>query len=159
MERRGKQKGHKPSQDARNSIVVFNRQTSLPIKTASVKKLVRFVLERKKVAKAVAVYLVGKKKISSLHAQFFDDPSATDCISFPHEDEDLLGELFVCPQVAKEYDPKHPYLETSLYIIHALLHLLGYDDIDKNKRAVMLREQRRLLNKAVKHKCILETPS
>jgi len=140
-------------------ITIFNSQKSLPISSASIRKLVRFVLEQKKCSSSLSVYLVGKRKIAQLHKQFFDDPSPTDCITFPHRDGDFLGEIFVCPKVAMEYDPKRPYVETSLYIIHALLHLLGYDDIDKKKRPAMVKEQTRLLKLAQKKQCILATPS
>ncbi len=137
------------------NISVSNRQKDLKVSSLSVKKLVSFVLSIKKVEpEAISIYLVGKKKISTLHEQFFNDPSPTDCISFPL-DSVVLGEVFVCPQVAKEYDPKEPYLETSLYIIHGILHLLGYDDLEKNQRAVMVREQKRLLNLSLKNACIL----
>ena len=98
---------------------------------------------------------MGKRKISLLHKEFFDDPSPTDCITFP-VDSEYLGDIFVCPRVAEEYCPKEPYVETSLYIIHAILHLLGYDDIEDSTRKVMHKEQNRLLKLAIKHQCILK---
>ena len=58
--------------------------------------------------------------------------------------------------VAVEYDPEKPYVETSLYIIQAFLHLLGYDDQQPRLRQQMRREQNRLLKKAIKNRCILE---
>jgi probable rRNA maturation factor len=114
------------------------------------------VLSTKKIAcEEVSVYLVGKRKIASLHKDFFNDPTPTDCITFPI-DAQFLGEIFICPKVAQEYNPKKPYVETALYIIHAILHLLGYDDISENKRKIMHKEQERLLKLATKHQCILE---
>lgn len=89
---------------------------------------------------------------------FFQDPTPTDCITFPF-DQKFLGEIFVCPKVAKEYDPKKPHLETTLYIIHGILHLLGFNDIEKKERAKMALKQRHLLKRAIKAKCTLETPS
>jgi probable rRNA maturation factor len=116
--------------------------------------LLRDVRTKKKCPHAISIHLVVKKKISTLHKQFFNDSSPTDCISFPI-DSTLLGEVFVCPQVAKEYAPLHPYVETSLYIIHGILHLLGYDDTEKKRRDAMMREQRRLLALSSKNGCIL----
>lgn len=101
---------------------------------------------------------MGKRKISLLHKQFFNDPFVTDCITFPI-DSDYLGEIFICPQVAYDYNPKKPYVETSLYIIHAILHLLGYDDLEESQRKIMHKEQMRLLKLAIKHRCILQTSS
>ncbi|MGH7889656.1 MAG: rRNA maturation RNase YbeY [Thermodesulfobacteriota bacterium] len=128
----------------------------MPIKISSVRKLVAFFLEQKKIAcQEVAIYFVGKRKIAQLHALHFQDPTPTDCMTFPIDDA-FLGEIFICPQAALDYNPKRPYEETTLYILHSLLHLLGYDDIDSKKRARMRREEKRLMTLARKHKCILE---
>ena len=113
------------------------------------RSLASFILKEKKlVDKELSLYFVGKRKISLLHAQFFDDPSPTDCISFPFNEPLFLGEIFICPQIAKEYDPEKPHEETSLYIIHGILHLLGYDDIESKERKKMVLEQSRLFKLA-----------
>lgn len=89
------------------------------------------------------------REISKLHAQFFDDPSPTDCISFPI-DGSLLGDIFVSPQAAIDYVQKkggNVQSELLLYVIHGLLHLMGYDDMEKNEKRRMRRaEKRHLLN-------------
>lgn len=92
----------------------------------------------------VNLYFVDAETISSLHRDFFDDPTVTDCISFPIDDaqerDRLLGEVFVCPAVALQYAEDHqldPYEEVSLYIIHGLLHLMGYDDIETEDQTKM----------------------
>ncbi len=114
-----------------------------------------FFLQEKKIStQEVAIYFVGTRKITQLHAEHFNDPTPTDCITFPFDDQ-LLGEIFVCPKAALDYNPKKPYEETTLYIIHGLLHLLGYDDIDSKKRARMRREEKRLMALAKKHRCII----
>lgn len=161
MERRRKYKSHKSPQDSdhRCRIKIFNRQTNLPIKRSSVIEAVNFFLQEKNVdCQEIAIYFIGKRKSSQLHSQFFNDPTPTDCMTFPL-DADFLGEIFICPQVAKEANPRAPYEETTLYIFHSLLHLLGYDDIDKKKRARMKREENRLLALARKNTCILESSS
>ena len=131
--------------------LIFNLQSDLLIKVASVKRLVGFLCAEKKVNKEIGLFFVSKRRIAALHSQFFHDKTATDCLSFPLDDPDLLGEIFVCPKVAVEYDPEKPYVETSLYIIHAFLHLLGYDDQQPRLRQQMRREQNRLLKKAIKN--------
>lgn len=92
----------------------------------------------------VSIYFVSEKKISKLHDLFFQDPSPTDCISFP-VDETHLGEIFVCPKVAIQYASKRglaPYKETTLYIIHGLLHLIGYDDLEKKAKETMRKKEK-----------------
>lgn len=92
----------------------------------------------------VAIYFVTEANIAQLHDQFFNDPTPTDCISFPL-DERHLGEVFVCPSVAIAYARKKgldPYQETALYVIHGLLHLLGYDDLEPKERRTMRKKEK-----------------
>ena len=129
-------------------IDITNKQHSLKIPDDIVRKIVSEVLslERQK-CDEVSIYFVDTAEISMLHSKFFNDASTTDCISFPMDDENvegyrMLGDIFVCPQTALEYAEEHnisPYWEVTLYIVHGLLHLLGYDDI-KDKDIVMMRE-------------------
>lgn len=97
----------------------------------------------------VILHFVTKKKMGKIHEDFFSDPSPTDCMSFPIDspkskskgkEPHILGEIFVCPKVALEYAQEKnldPYTETTLYIIHGLLHLIGYDDLDAKSRKKM----------------------
>ncbi|HEX4839789.1 MAG TPA: rRNA maturation RNase YbeY [Rhabdochlamydiaceae bacterium] len=138
------------------TLKIYNRQSNLRIDCSSVKKLVMFFLQQKRISNQdVAIYFVGIRKISQLHAKYFNDPTPTDCITFPLNDQ-LLGEIFVCPKAALDYNPKKPYEETTLYIIHGLLHLLGYDDIDNKKKARMRREEKRLIALAKKHRYMIK---
>ena len=103
----------------------------------------------------ITIHLVNKEKISELHAQYFSDPTPTDCISFPLNSIDdtscgylHLGEVFVCPEVAIEYATSHnipPLQECILYTIHGILHLLGYDDIDEEDRQKMRKAEERCM--------------
>ncbi len=87
-----------------------------------------------------------------LHGQYFNDRSLTDCISFPLDESEspyrVLGDVFVCPQVAIAYAGRNggdPYLETTLYLVHGLLHLMGYDDItEKDRKKMRAAEERHL---------------
>lgn len=126
-------------------IVVYQNQDDLPIDEPSVVGLVKEVLFLKKITKGeLILHFISKEEITQLHDQFFQDPTPTDCITFPIDPIDswekdpspLLGEIFVCPKVGMEYSPENPYFETALYIVHGILHLLGYDDLcdeDANK--------------------------
>lgn len=125
-----------------------NQQKALSFHAREVKSIVREIIHFEGFAcDEVSVYLVSKRKIAKLHAVYFNDPTPTDCISFPL-DSSFLGEVFVCPEVAVEYAKRHgldPYQETTLYIIHGLLHLMGYDDIHSKDRQAMRRAERRHL--------------
>ena len=48
---------------------------------------------------------------------------------------------FVCSRFVHE-NGGNPYRETTLYIIHGLLHLLGYDDQDDESRLIMRAQEK-----------------
>lgn len=128
------------------SILVFNRQKDLKLSSRKVKALVGAVLSHEKVeCGEVSLYFVSEKVICDLHDDFFQDPSPTDCISFPLETVPLSGEVFVCPKTAVMYAGKKgldPYEETALYIVHGLLHLMGYDDLAITERRTMRKKEK-----------------
>ena len=106
------------------------------------------VLDLKKIqCEEVSLYFVTERAICQLHRQFFDDPSPTDCITFPI-DQETLGEIFVCPKVAICYASEmqiDPYEEVALYIIHGLLHLIGYDDLTPPERRIMRKNEKKCM--------------
>jgi len=104
--------------------------------------------------KEIGLYFVGKKKITALHSEFFDDPTPTDCITFPYHDPKFLGEIFVCPQVASEYVDKQGgklYEEITLYVVHGFCHLLGYDDFAIEDRKKMRRAEKKKMGELAKN--------
>lgn len=148
-------------------VFVSDDQQDLPISPSSVKPIVFSVLfgENRK-ADEVGIHFVSTAEICRLHDVYFDDPSPTDCISFPldmDEEKDptglsLLGDAFVCPATAKSYVAMHggdAYEETTLYLVHSLLHLLGYDDIDAEDEKVMRQAEARHMQHLKKEGLIL----
>ena len=146
----------RPSNDHPLRIVVHNRQKRLSIKKRAIEKwAVPLLLSYLKVPfHEVSIHFIGKRAMARLHLRLFGDPSTTDCISLPLDDAEsdlpykVLGEVFVAPEIALEYALLHrkkPEEETALYIIHGLLHLLGFDDCDPHARRIMRREERRCL--------------
>lgn len=137
-------------------VHVEDRQSDLPLSVQAIKAIVSTVLAFEgHHCDEVSIYIVSTQEICELHEQVFDDPSPTDCISFPMDGIDgndilgspcVLGEVVVCPKTAIEYAEAHrgdPYQEVTLYIVHGLLHLLGYDDIASHDRIVMRAAEQR----------------
>ena len=131
-------------------VHIGNTQKDFPIKKRLICQLVRSVLEFLEVeCKEISIYFVTRKKISALHERFFQDPSPTDCISFPLDDEHL-GEVFVCPSVAIAYAKEKrldPFEETILYIVHGILHLIGYDDLTPADKKIMRRMEKKCMER------------
>jgi probable rRNA maturation factor len=126
-------------------IHIANTQKDLPIDKGSAKTLVKVLLDYLDVhPEEISLYFVSEKKITSLHEEFFQDPTPTDCISFPL-DEQHLGEVFVCPKTAVQYAKKKgfdPFDETALYIVHGILHLLGFDDLEPKAKRTMRKKEK-----------------
>lgn len=140
-------------------INVIDEQNAMSFMPDSVQGIVAEVIrEENQKCDEVTIYFVDTATICELHEQFFDDPSPTDCISFPMDDEPLLdyrilGDVFVCPETAIAYGISHgkePIKEVELYIIHGLLHLMGYDDIEENDRKAMREAEKRCIAKIKK---------
>lgn len=114
----------------------------------AVRSIVRKVLQLyQSNCSEVTVYFVTDRRICDLHQQFFNDPSSTDCISFPI-DHELLGEIFVCPKTALQYCADRgldPFEEVALYVIHGILHLLGYDDLEPLQRRTMRKNEKKCM--------------
>lgn len=127
---------------------------SIAIDTTSVEKLViDFTAFHGIRFDEATIHFVDTQTICDLHAKFFDDPTTTDCISFPmdaagEEGYLIMGDVFICPETAKDYVNTNGgdlYQEITLYTIHGLLHLIGYDDLDEEDRALMRSEEARYL--------------
>lgn len=139
-------------------IGIYNRQKDLKIDKGSARALVLAALHCLKAPfKEITVYFVTEKQIAKIHDQFFQDPTPTDCISFPIDPEHL-GEIFVCPAVAIQYAKRRgldPYNETALYIIHGLLHLLGFDDLGQKARRTMRKKEKSCMRHLGRLKIVL----
>lgn len=132
-----------------HKVHIDDSQKALPIPKRLMAKAVKEVLLFLRIeCEEISVYFVTEKKIAALHEQFFQDPTPTDCISFPI-DAKHLGEIFVCPAVAIAYAKKHggdPFQETLLYVVHGILHLVGYDDITPQAKKAMRRMEKKCMD-------------
>lgn len=101
---------------------------------------------------AISVVLVGDEEIAGLHAQFMDDPTPTDVLTFDLRDdagaEALEGEIVVSVETAARQARRlrvSPDEEVLRYVIHGVLHLVGYDDHTPGGRRMMRRQENRVL--------------
>lgn len=132
-------------------ISILNKQKSLLIKAPYWRKAIKEIAALQNESfEEFTVTFVDKETIAEIHGEYFDDPTPTDCISFPIDGPDepyrVLGEIFVCPAVAFEYAAKHgqhPEKETLLYVVHGLLHLFGYDDMTPIEKKKMRRAEKK----------------
>lgn len=151
-------------------VLVYNQQKDLRLSAQSAKSVVKDVLGAEGIkTDEISVYFVSTAEICRLHSDFFRDPFPTDCITFPMDGIDsaqegyhILGEIFICPHTALDYltahpeeEVKSPYQETTLYLVHGLLHLLGYDDIEETNRLQMRAAEHRHMKRLISKNLLL----
>lgn len=92
----------------------------------------------------VEISIVDDATIARVHAEFLDDPSATDVITFPY------GEILVSADTAARYAAAHELAreeELFRYIVHGLTHLHGYLDATPEQRAALFAVQEPLVSR------------
>ena len=99
----------------------------------------------------MSVVFVGSRFIRRINRQFLHHDYVTDVIAFPLGEGKgfpLEGELYVnldrAKSQAKEYGVSFED-ETRRLLIHGTLHLLGYEDSSRTKKAQMTKREDRLL--------------
>ena len=102
--------------------------------------------------KEVSVIFVNSEEIHEMNKQYRDIDRPTDVLSFEEYEEDYLGEIFICEEKVYEqaisYDHSNER-EFAFLLTHGLLHLLGYDHIEKDDEIIMFQKQDELLNKTI----------
>ena len=93
--------------------------------------------------------------LAQVHADFMDDPSATDVITFEGDSAaGLAGEICVSADTARAYAQEHGRdfaTELTLYLVHGWLHLAGYDDLRPAKKRRMRAAEARALKLLAAH--------
>ena len=90
----------------------------------------------------VCVVLVSDARMAALHKEFMNIEGPTDVLTF-HD-----GDIFISVDTAAENASRFGTSmddELRLYIVHGLLHLRGYDDVDKMAARRMSSVQRRIV--------------
>ena len=90
----------------------------------------------------VEIAVVDDEAIAQVHAEFLDDPSETDAITFPY------GEILVSCDTAARYAAEHglqPEEELFRYMVHGLTHLHGYLDYEPADREALFAVQEPLV--------------
>ena len=103
-------------------------------------------------AESCAVIFVDDAFLAEMHGRYLSDPTETDVITFNLGEAAVEGEIYISTDRAAaqaEYYKTTPEEEIIRLIIHGLLHLKGYDDIEEQDRLEMKKEENRLTAKYV----------
>ena len=144
---------------SRPTLTVLNQQTDQRINIRLLRRIARTLL-RKVLGKKdfeLGICLVSADEITRLNETFLRHRGPTDVITFDYREESdkalpcpaLHGEIFICVekaiQQAREFRVSWPG-ELTRYLVHGVLHLLGFKDLRGADRQRMKREEDRLLH-------------
>lgn len=141
-----------------NKFEIINETNEEINELSEVVKVVEFALKYQSIDNAIFnIIVVDEDTIQKLNREYRGKDSVTDVISFALEDDNtfikteyrILGDIYICLNKAKsqalEYG--HSFLREICFLtIHGLLHLLGYDHMEKDEEEIMFKLQEMILN-------------
>jgi probable rRNA maturation factor len=138
-------------------LILRNRQRARALNLTAFREFTRTLLEDELQLDgyALGIEFVGAKTMAEINWRYLQHEGPTDIITFDHGADagdglELHGELFICVPVAEEQAAEFGtrwFEELARYVIHGVLHLRGYDDLQPAPRRVMKREEGRLLKR------------
>ncbi len=135
-------------------IDVHNFQKRISLDGDALRVLISQALQFLKVSSAeLSLAIVTDRKIHSLNKRYLAHDYPTDVITFDLSDgrgslrkkgRSIDGEIIVSATTAFRVSKElgiFPAAELTLYAVHGILHLLGYDDQSEAERKVMRRKE------------------
>lgn len=132
----------------------FNRQKTRAVALPPLRKIANFLVKEilKLNSFELAIHLIDPPEMTRINEHFLGHEGSTDVITFdnmqPGQDGCLAGEIFISVDDALGYARQFRTTwqsEVVRYVVHGILHLLGYDDLKPELRRVMKREENRLV--------------
>lgn len=104
------------------------------------------------------IIIIDNPTIHKINKKYRDKDAPTDVISFALEDDKtviepdgvrILGDIYISIDKVHEQALEYGHSfkrELSFLAVHGLLHLLGYDHMEKSDEEVMFKKQEEVLN-------------
>ena len=137
------------------TVQIAQHLRDVPVDRAGLEALVRTVCRRFEVTQAaVSIGIVGETEMSGLNERFLGRSGSTDCLSFDLSDatgpnDERVFDLVVNGELAAREAARRGHsseAELALYVIHGLLHHLGFDDGVREQANVMHRTEDEILH-------------
>lgn len=150
--------------DSMIHIEITNRQKLLVIDRKAVRSIVRTTLQAEQVeAASISIAILDNPSIHELNRQYLQHDYETDVLSFSLSDDEepgefvagqprgagrtIEGEVIVSAEMAISMAVDYGWSawdELTLYLVHGLLHLCGYDDLTEEELPVMRRREQEI---------------
>jgi probable rRNA maturation factor len=131
-------------------VEIANLQKHYKIKDSKIKHIVKEVLGTKSSSAKLSIAFVDNNEIKRLNKKYFNSNEVTDVIAFPlsNHNNSLNGEIVVSVETAVDtavIENVDIEGEIILYIVHGLLHLLGYSDVNRDDAIIMHEKESNIL--------------
>ncbi|MDP2939020.1 MAG: rRNA maturation RNase YbeY [Candidatus Omnitrophota bacterium] len=137
------------------AITIINQhRVAIPIIPSQIKNQVKKILTKENLKeKDIAIAFVDKKEIKKLNKKFLRKSRLTDVLSFESSQnyykKIVSGDIAICTDAAvmnSKIFKTSPEFELKLYLIHGLLHLMGYNDKNIAQRKRIRQKEKEILN-------------
>jgi probable rRNA maturation factor len=132
-------------------IEVTNQQSALAVQPSLLERAAANVLQGERIqAATVSIAVVDDETIRDLNRRYLEHDYATDVLSFTLERDErcLEGEVVVSAETAVRAGAQFGWSandELLLYVVHGVLHLVGFDDQTAPEREAMRGMERKYL--------------
>lgn len=134
-----------------SELLILNRQRSRRINVRHLREIAMALLAELPRVQSyeLGLHLVGKREMARVNQMFLGHEGSTDVITFDHSESpasvktravEIHAEIYICMddavRQAREFNAT---LQSELvrYVVHGVLHLLGYDDLKPAARRRM----------------------
>jgi probable rRNA maturation factor len=146
-------------------VLIDNRQSKITI-TNEIENLVKEVckeclkLEGRTLNYEISVSFVDNEEIRELNKTYRGKDKATDVLSFPMEDDEILleenseeailGDIVISAEKALEQSEEYGHSferEIAYLTAHSMFHLMGYDHMTEEEKKIMRDKEKQIMEK------------
>jgi len=135
-------------------ITIRNLQKKLPLNPKRIKSAILKAIssQSRKESGELTICFVDDKKIKQLNQKYLHRHMPTDVLAFDlsgaRDSKNIFADIIISTDTAVRNArtfKTNPLYEIYLYIVHGVLHILGYNDKNANQRKIMDKEAARIL--------------
>lgn len=129
--------------------IQFFNQTN--VDTLSAETLIQHIFSFMTETHEMNIIFMDKTQIQALNKTYRNIDKVTDVISFPDQEGDYVGDIFICLERASEQAVDYGHSierEIGFLAVHGYLHLLGYDHHTEAEEKIMFEKQEAILKQA-----------
>ena len=136
-------------------ITIKNLQNKLPVRQTKIKNLILRVIKKERAGRAgwINLCFVDNRRIKKFNAKFLKTNSTTDVLAFNLGNKKrkniILADIMISTDIAISQARKFkttPEYELLLYIVHGILHILGYNDQTASGAKLMRKKENQYVN-------------